>query len=156
VDRQLFDSRSGFEAKLALCIGRARLLLQMFDPDFSSWQLGSAVNEAALRAFFQGGGRLLLAAHSKEFLEKEAPRFLRLFGAYGPQIECRVTQKQLKSLTDSFCIADGRDIVRRFHADWYRGEACFDDPAATQTSAARFDAIWLETLPGLQAHPAGL
>jgi hypothetical protein len=156
MDRQLFDSRSGFEVKLALCLGRARLTLQMFDPDFAWWQLGSSATDAVLRDFLRNGGRLLLAAHSKEFLQKDAPRFVKLLADFGPQMECRVTQRQLRHLSDSFCIADGRDIVRRFHADYFRGEACFDDPESTKISAERFDAMWVETLPGLQADTTGL
>jgi hypothetical protein len=54
--------------------------------------------------------------------ERDAPRFLRLLGLR-PLIEVRRTSPQLRQLTDSFCIADQRDIVRRFHADHFRGEA---------------------------------
>ena len=81
---------------------------------------------------------------------------LRLLHDFGHLIECRLTSKQLRQLTDSFCIADRRDIVRRFHADHLRGEAVFDAPADIEPYAERFDTIWLESVPGLQANTTGL
>ncbi|UGQ45121.1 DUF7931 domain-containing protein [Massilia endophytica] len=156
MDRQLFDSRSAFQAALQTCMGRARLTLQLFDPDFGWWQLGASSTDAQLRAFLRGGGRLLLAAHSNELIERDHARFLRLLDDYRHQIECRLTPRNLRHLTDSFCIADGRDIVRRFHCDHFRGEVCLDDPESTRNSAERFDAIWMETLPGLQSNTTGL
>lgn len=151
-----FSSRSDFERYIQLCLARAQTSLQLFDPDFSLWQLGSSANDAVLRPFLANGGRLQLVAHSNAKLEKEAPRFLRLLKDYGHALECRLTHANLRHLTDSFCIADGRDIVRRFHADHLRGEAVFDSPADTQTSAERFAAIWLETSPGLHTNTTGL
>ncbi|MBA5686288.1 DUF7931 domain-containing protein [Rugamonas apoptosis] len=151
-----FSSRLEFEQLLQLCLSRARLQLQMFDPDFALWQLGSSATDAILRPFLSGGGKLQLVAHSNAYLEREAPRFLRLLKDYGHAIECRLTHKNLRQLTDSFCIADGRDQVRRFHAEHLRGEAVFDSPPDTQVCAERFIAIWKESSPGLHASTAGL
>lgn len=153
---QAFDTRAGFQAQLAALLGRARVSLHMFDPDYADWQLGSSGSEALLRAFLRGGGRLQLVAHSNSRLERDAPRFLRLLQDYGHLIDCRVTNRSLRHLTDSFCVADERDIVRRFHSDFFRGEADFDAPSSTQTSLERFEGIWAETMPGLHAIVTGL
>jgi len=156
MEKHPFDSRTQFEALLMDCFSRARLTLRMFDPDYAWWKLGHSQTDAVLRKFLHGGGRLLLVAHSNAQLQRDAPRFLTLLQDYSHRIECRLTSKSLKQLTDSFAVADEIHIVRRFHSDHFRGEANFDDPSSTQTSLERFEGIWAETLPGLQADATGL
>lgn len=151
-----FSSRTEFEQQLRECFGRARSRLQWFDPDFTLWGLGTAAVEAELRRFLLGKGELQLVAHQSAFLAQRCPRFLRLLKDYSHAIECRATGKNLRHLTDSFCLADGRHLVRRFHCDHLRGEASFDKPDATTVSAERFAGIWLESDPGLHASTTGL
>lgn len=153
---QPFASRAQFQQQLRLAFSRARLTLQLFDPDFALWELGSADTDALLRRFLAGHGKLELVAHSNAELERHAPRFLRLLKDYGHAIECRLSNRTLRQLTDSFCIADGRDLVRRFHADHLRGEAVYDSPPDTQVCSERYAAIWAETIPGLHASATGL
>ncbi|WP_338765526.1 hypothetical protein [Massilia sp. METH4] len=156
MDRQTFDSRAGFQAALDDCLSRSRLALAMFDPDFGWWELGSARNDALLRAFLRHGGRLRLVAHSNARLERDAPRFLRVLQDYSHLVECRLTNRSIAHLTDSFCIGDERHLVRRFHSDHFRGEAIFHAPMSTQNELERYGAIWAETRPGLQAGITGL
>jgi len=156
VEKHPFDSRTEFEALLLDGFSRARLSLCLFDPDYAWWRLGHSRADAALRRFLQGGGRLRLVAHSNAVLLRDAPRFLKLLQDYAHPIECRVTSKSLKQLTDSFAVADEIHIIRRYHCDHFRGEANFNDPVSTQTSLERFEGIWAETLPGLQADTTGL
>ncbi len=151
-----FSTRAEFEQHVQSCFSRAQLALQLFDPDFAIWSLGSSATDAELRRFLSGGGHLQLVTHSNAHLERNAPRLLRLLKDYGHAIECRITNKSIKQLTDSFCIADSRDIVRRFHAEHFRGEAVFDSPPDTKTSSDRFEAIWHESDPGLHASTTGL
>ncbi|ELX10135.1 hypothetical protein Jab_2c22220 [Janthinobacterium sp. HH01] len=151
-----FTTRAEFLQHLSSCIARAEHTLTMFDPDFHIWELGASSTDAQLRHYLKNGGRLQLAAHEGRAVERDAPRFLRLIKDYGHLVEVRRTSQQLRQLTDSFCIADDRHIVRRFHADHFRGEAVFDGPEDTQTSAERFLTIWLESAPGLYANSTGL
>lgn len=151
-----FSSRAEFQQHLATCLSGAQQTLQMFDRDYASWELGSSNTDAQLRRFLRGGGRLQLVAHEGRQMERDAPRFLRLLRDYGHLIEVRRTSQQLRQLTDSFCIADQRDIVRRFHADYFRGEAVFNGPDDLQTSLERFLTIWIESGPGLYANSTGL
>lgn len=153
---QPFTSRAQFQEQLRLSFSRAKLKLQLFDPDFAWWQLGSAEVDALLRRFLAGHGKLELVAHSNAELEAHAPRFLRLLKDYGHAVECRLTSKNLRQLTDSFCIGDQRDLVRRYHADHLRGEAVYDSPPDTQVCSERYAAIWAETIPGLHASTTGL
>ena len=151
-----FTTRAEFAQHLASCLSRAQHTLQMFDPDFAIWELGSSATDAQLRHFLRNGGRLQLVAHDAAHVTREAPRFLRLLKDYNHAIECRRTGSQLRQLTDSFCIADERDIVRRFHAAHLRGEAVFDSPPDTKTSLERFLTIWLESDASLYVNSAGL
>jgi hypothetical protein len=151
-----FNSRSEFAAQVRAVIGRAGLTLQLFDPDFQTFPLGEADVEAGLRAYFVNGGNLQLVLHQPQHIERNYPRFLRLLRDFGHRIECRATPPGLQQLTDSFCIADGVHIARRFHADHMRGEAAFDDPVASEISKERFAALWLESRPTLAAGTTGL
>ena len=151
-----FSSHAEFGAHFLACIGRANGSLLMFDPDFAVFPLGSSATDAALRAFFGRGGHLQLAMHLSSHIEREYPRFMRLLTDYSHKIECRVTNRQLRNLTDSFCIADSIHIVRRFHSDHMRGEAAFDSPTSTEISQERFTGIWAESAPGLHATTTGL
>lgn len=153
-----FSTRGQFEALVLQCLERAHLRLQLFDPDFSSWPFNSATAIAHLRKFLLSNkkGKLEIVMHKTGHLERACPRFMRLLADFPTMIECRVTQKNLAQLTDSFCIADALHIVRRFHADHFRGEAAFDSPPSTQLSADRFADIWLASEPGLHANILGL
>jgi uncharacterized protein YjiS (DUF1127 family) len=151
-----FDTRAAFQQRLGDVLARARTTLVMFDPDYAPFRLGAPDVDAALRRFLHDGGRLRLALHDTAHLEREAPRFLRLLRDYAHAIECRRTPRALRDLTDSFCIADDLHIVRRFHSDHMRGEAAFDAPQQTELSRLRFDGIWAESQPGLQASVTGL
>jgi hypothetical protein len=151
-----FSTRAEFGEHLLRCLSGASQTLQMFDPDFSLWELGSSGTDTVLRRFLAGHGKLQLVAHSNAHLERHAPRLLRLLKDYGHAIECRLTNKSVRHLTDSFCIADGRDMVRRFHSDHLRGEAVFHAQTETQLYLDRFEAIWQETGPGLHADATGL
>ncbi|PWF47793.1 DUF7931 domain-containing protein [Massilia glaciei] len=153
---QRFSTHLEFEEKFQLCIARSRSVLQLFDPDFAVFPLGSSETEAALRAFLAAGGSMQLAMHRSAHIEKHYPRFLRLIRDYNHKVECRVTSRSLHQLTDSFCVGDRAHIVRRFHCDHTRGEADFDAPVSTEISLERFAAIWVESLPGLHPTTTGL
>jgi hypothetical protein len=151
-----FSTHAEFGAHFLDCIGRAQSSLVLFDPDFAVFPLGSSDTDAALRAFLARGGHIQMAMHLTSHIEREYPRFMRLLKDYSHRIECRVTNRQLRTLTDSFCIADGVHIVRRFHSDHMRGEAAFNSPPSTEISQERFIGIWAESLSGLHATTTGL
>ena len=155
-EQNRFSTRTEFEQHFQACVAQSDATLFLFDPDFSVFPLGSSETDAALRHFLRRGGHLQLAMHQTEHIQRQYPRFLRLLQDYSHRIECRVTNRQLRTLTDSFCIGDGHHIVRRFHSDHMRGEAVFNAPLATEISRERFIGIWAESLPGLRATTTGL
>lgn len=148
-----FSTPTEFGALIRQCLARACRRIQLFDPDFSAWPLGCVDVIDTLHQFLRSGtvGRLELAMHNPVHLEQNCPRFLALLTDYSHAIECRVTPKNLQLLTDSFCVADGINTVRRFHSDHFRGEAEFDSSAGAVICAERFSAIWAESRPVLQS-----
>jgi hypothetical protein len=151
-----FDTRAGFDTWFRACLAAANISLDLFDPDFSVFPLGSIEVEAALRAFFVRGGVLRLAMHTPSHIERHTPRFVRLLRDYSHRIECRVTPGRLRELTDSFCIADDLHVVRRFHSDHMRGEAAFASIGAVDVPRHRFNALWEESQVTLQSTKTGL
>jgi hypothetical protein len=151
-----FDTRRELEAQWRALLDRARGRLDLFDPDFAAYPLGAPDVEARLRAFLQAGGMLRLALHDTAHVERSCPRFLRVLRDYGHRIECRQTPRSLRHLGDSFALADGLHVVRRFHCDHMRGEAAFDAPASVELPAQRFDALWEESRSTLAPSVTGL
>lgn len=151
-----FDTRAQFQQALHVLLAQAHATLDLFDPDFSLFTLGTPDSDAALRRFLHAGGTLRLAMHDSQWLEREAPRFLRLLRDYSHRVECRLTPRGLHQLTDSFAIADGIHVVRRYHSDHLRGAAAFDAPLESDLPRERFTAIWSESLPGLHPTVTGL
>jgi hypothetical protein len=151
-----FDTRLECEAQFRACLAASSAQLQMFDPDFSVFPLGSRDVDAALRSFLAHGGTIELAMHSSTHIERHYPRFVQLLRDFSHLVECRLTGRGLRQLTDSFCIGDGVHIVRRYHSDHMRGEAAFDTPAAAELARERFAAIWDESRPALHPTTTGL
>jgi hypothetical protein len=151
-----FDTRAEFQRLLAEVLARAQVSLDLFDPDFALFRLGDPDVDAVLRRYLVGGGQVRLAMHGSAHIERHFPRFLRLLRDHGHRIECRITHKGIRQLTDSFCIADATHLVRRFHSDHLRGEAAFDAPQEADVPRERFAAIWEESKPGLHPTTTGL
>ena len=151
-----FDTRLDCAAQFHACDDATTTTLFAFDADFAAFPLGGTSIDTALRACLARGARLRLALHDSAHIERHYPRFLRLLRDHGHLCECRQTPRALRQLTDSFCIGDGRHIVRRFHGGHMRGEASFDQPAACELAQRRFDAIWEASQPALQLFKTGL
>jgi hypothetical protein len=151
-----FDMRRDLQLQWRALLARATTRLDLFDPDYSVFPLGAPDVEATLRAFLQGGGMLRLALHDTRFIQQSCPRFLGLARYYGERIECRQSPRSLRHLSDSFALADGMHVVRRFHCDHMRGEAAFDSPGAVELPAQRFEALWEESCVTLSPSVTGL
>ena len=151
-----FDTRRELQAQWRALLGRAVHRLDLFDPDFAHFPLGAPDVEATLRAFLRGGGRMRLALHDPGYIERACPRFLGIVRYYSEQVECRRSPRSLRQLSDSFALADGLHVVRRFHCDHMRGEAAFDAPAELELPAYRFDALWEESTAILSPTVTGL
>ena len=153
-----FSSRAEFHELTLLCIQNADGRIQLFDPDFAVWQLGDSRVAEALQQFLgrRNTNRLQLEMHRTAHLQHNCPRFMALFKMFSHAIECRITPRNLQNLTDSFCLSDDIHLVRRFHADHFRGTATFNSAQDAQVTIERFSGIWTESLPGLHVTSLGL
>jgi transposase len=151
-----FSSRTEFAQQLHAGMARARRTLDLFDPDFALFGLGTSEVDKILRDFLRQGGHMRLAMHRTTQIEQACPRFLRLLRDLGHRVECRVTNRSLSQLTDSFCIVDDADVVRRFHSDHARGEASSGVPGAADICKERFAGIWVESKLALHPTTTGL
>lgn len=150
-----FDTRFEFDVQFRACLAAARTRLDLFDPDFAVFPLGTSEADAMLRDFLKHGGVLRLAMHTPAWIERHYPRFLRLLRDYSHGVACRVTPRSLHGLTDSFCIVDDTHVLRRFHSDHMRGEMSFASPGSVDLPRHRFDALWEESQAILQSTKTG-
>lgn len=153
-----FDTMRQFHQHLLVIMGRAQRNLFMFDPDFSRWNLQEKQTAAILRQFLLSAryAHIQIATHNAKYLERACPHFLQLLREFGGAIECRETHKNIKHLSDSFCVADDVHVVRRFHCDHMRGAAEFDSKQNCAVPLERFLNIWDAADPCLGASTLGL
>jgi hypothetical protein len=156
MENRPFSTRLTFEQEIGRCLARANQRLDLFDPDFSLWQLGSSRFDAELRRFLAGKGQIRMLAHDYDHLKHRCPRFVRLLRDFSHVIECRVTHPNERHLTDSFCIADDLHLVRRFHCDHARGVAAFDAAPEAIMCGKRFSEVWQRAADGMQIGTTGL
>jgi hypothetical protein len=55
-----------------------------------------------------------------------------------------------------FAIADGKDLVIRFHHERARGKHCTDDPQSTSVHVAQFETLWTSGETGPNGVQLGL
>lgn len=151
-----FSTRVEFAEQICQCLARASERLDLFDTDFSLWQLGTAAMDDQLRRFLNGKGQIRMLAHDPSYLKQHCPRFLRLLREFSHAIECRIIHPSERHLSDSFCIGDGQHLVRRFHRDHPRGEATFDAQANASICSERFNEIWRLSTATINVGVTGL
>lgn len=153
-----FDGINEFHRHLRDIFARAQHSLQLFDPDFSQWELQKKEVIDLLRQFLLANrnARLQIVSHHVKFLEQECPHFLLLLRDFGHAMECRETRKHIRNLSDSFCVADGIHVVRRFHCDHMRGAAEFDSVVNSAMPLERFTQIWDESDIALRSTVLGI
>lgn len=151
-----FDTLAGFQQAELQALALADSEICMFDPNFALWQMNSPQLEQLLRSFLLGKrqARLLLAMHDPGHLQHKCPRFMKLLRDFSTSIECRVTPKHLRTLTDSFCVIDQIHQLRRFHCDHVRGE--FAQYADCSINLGRFAQIRDESQQQIHATTLGL
>ena len=156
MESRSFSTRLEFEQEIGRCLARANQRLDLFDPDFSLWQLGSSRFDAELRRLLIGKGHIRILAHDYSHLKQQCPRFLHLLRDFSHAIECRVTHSNERHLTDSFCICDDLHLVRRFHCDHARGVAAFDAAPQATACSKRFEELWPRANDAMQIGTTGL
>jgi len=153
----LLRSRGEFgEAVLAALASTARELA-LLDRDFADWPLETRAGSAALEALLAGSAdaRLRVLVADPDWLERRAPRFLQLRLRHRESIACRRLAPG-RAATEGLLIGDGLHLLRRAHADAFRGRLALSSPANAEPALRRFDALWDEAVPCLAATTLGL
>jgi hypothetical protein len=154
----LFRSRGEFGEAVLTALASCGHELALLDRDFADWPLDSPAGSTALEALLAGGTgapRLRLLVSDPDWLERRAPRWMRLRLRYREAIGCRRLAPG-HAVTEGLLIGDRRHLLRRAHADRFRGRLSLASPAAAEPALRRFDALWDEAIPCLPATTLGL
>ena len=142
--RANFDSEADYRRAIDLVLERADRALYVFDRDLTRMQFDTAERSGLLTEFAARSGprRLCIVLHDPVPLTLRMPRVLAVIRRFAHVIEVRQAPDECRHLADCHVLADGAHAVRRFHADWARGEWTLDDAAATGPWWARFEELW--------------
>jgi len=153
----LVRSRGEFhEAVFAVLQATCRDIL-LADRSFEDWPLESLAGSEALEQVLvrDPRARLRVLVADPEWLERHGARFALLRQRHRERIACRRIPMRLFDGT-GVLIGDRRHLLRRAHADRFRGRLLLSAPADVEPVAVRHDALWDESAPCLSATTLGL
>lgn len=155
---EIFDTRAAYHQAIDTVLAVAKHELCIFDPDIKDLDLDSRVRADAIAAFLAGGRdrSLRVVLHDPDHLIRNSPRMMGLLRRYSHSFFVRQTPEPLRNLADAFVLADGVSGVIRFHSDHFRGKMLLEQPVAIHDWHQRFEALWLESVPGASATQLGL
>lgn len=155
---EIFDTRAAYQQAIDTVLAVAKKELCIFDPDIKDLDLDSRVRADAISAFLAGGRdrSLRVVLHDPDHLIRNSPRMMGLLKRYSHSFSVRQTPEPLRNLADAFVLADGVSGVIRFHSDHFRGKILLEQPVAVHDWHQRFEALWLESVPGASATQLGL
>jgi hypothetical protein len=153
-----FDSESGYRAAIDRTLALAVREIRIFDRDLARMGLDDSTHVAALRAFLAAGRarRIRIVLHDTGPLERQMARLLTLLRSHAHAIEVRRTPEHLRSLADSWVIADQSHGTVRFHEDQPRGRLVIGAANEIQPWWQRFDDLWEQSEPCSPGAVTGL
>jgi len=152
----LFRSRGEFTEAVLAALSASRRELLLLDHDFSDWPLDTPLGVGLLSTFLADPvARLRVLVADPDWLERRAARFMATRRRHAAAIECRQVPAALAD-GEGLLLGDRVHAMRRAHHDFFRGRLSLADPPTVEPLAARFDALWDESLPCLTAHTLGL
>lgn len=153
----LVRSRGEFHEAVLAALQATRRDLLLADRSFEDWPLESAAGSEALERVLLGDprSRLRVLVADPEWLERHGARFAVLRHRHRDRIACRRIPVRLFDGT-GVLIGDRRHLLRRAHADRFRGRLSLSAPAEVEPVAVRHDALWDESTPCLSATTLGL
>lgn len=156
--QETFDTRATYQQAVDAILAAAKKEICIFDSDAKALELDSRAR-ADLIADFLAGSRdhnLRIVLHDLDHLTRYSPRMMQLLKRYSHSLSIRQTPEPLRNIADSFVLADAVSGVIRFHADHFRGKVLLEDPLEIHDWHQRFEALWLESIPGTSATHIGL
>ena len=153
-----FDTRSAYMEAIDAVLSAAHKEVCIFDADLKDLNFESRERAEAIGTFLSGGRdrSLRVVLHDPEHLSRSSPRMMELLRRYGHCFSVRQTPESLRTLADSFVLADESSGVIRFHADHFRGKLLVNQPLEIHDWQQRFENLWLESLPAVSATHLGL
>lgn len=155
---ELFDSEAGYRAAIDATLAAAQGEIRIFDRDLRRMGIDDATHVARLDGFLVGdrSRRLRLVLHDLDPLEKTMPRLITLIREYLHAIEVRRTPEHLRSLADSWMLADRSHGAIRFHEGHPRGKLVAGAENEIRPWWLRFDDLWEQSEPCSPGAVTGL
>lgn len=154
-----FDTYAAYRAHLLDTVRRAEHSLLIFDPDLAQTGLEDAAGISAIDALARataGEERIRILLRSAEHIERHCPRLLRLVERYGQRMRIKLIGEGMAVPDSSFVIADGSQLVTRFHHDRPRGKRIGGANPETARYAAQFETMWTSARNGPTGAPLGI
>lgn len=155
---ELFDTRAAYRKAVDTVLSTAKREICVFDTDIKDLEFDARIRADAIAAFLAGGRdrSLRIVLHELYHIDRYSPRLLGLLKRYSHCFSIRQTPEPLRGISDSFMLADKTSGVIRFHSDHFRGKLLLEHPMEIHDWRQRFEALWLESVPGTSATYLGL
>jgi hypothetical protein len=155
-ESRLFSFRSEFQQAVLEVLTRSRHSLALRDNDFSDWPIESpAAIEQLARLLKLPGARLRLVVHAPDWLERHGTRFAQLRRSCPGTIECRQAPASIAP-GEGLLIGDNLHLMRRAHYQAFRGRLMLAMPQEVEAWRPKFEMLWEESTPCLNATTTGL
>lgn len=153
----LVRSRGEFQEAVLTALRATRRDLVLADRSFQDWPLETAAGSDALERVLREDprARVRMLVADPDWLERHGARFALLRQRHRERIACRRVPATLFD-GSGVLIGDREHLLRRAHADHFRGRLTLAAPADVEPVAARHDALWDESTPCLSATTLGL
>lgn len=151
-------SKADFATALDGVIGLATRTLRIFDPTAADFGFNNPRREEQLARFLRARrtNRLQIAVHDPRVIQQSSPRLMRVLRLFSHAIAIHRTIEAIRSIDDVLVIADDQHCIRRPHHERTRGVVLLHDPVETREWLNRFNAIWEQSDPSVNATTIGL
>lgn len=153
-----FDTHAAYLKAVDTVLAAAKKEICVFDADAKNLEFDTRARADLIAAFLAGGRdrSLRIVLHELDHATRYAPRLMGLLKRYSHCFSIRQTPAPLRNLSDAFVLADRSGGVIRFHSDHFRGKLLLEHPVEIHDWHQRFEALWLESTPGISASCLGL
>jgi hypothetical protein len=136
----------------------AQRSVRVFDVDLSGMGWNGAARAERIGAFLKAGNgaTLQIAVHDTGWIERSCPRLVGLLRVYGHALTIRRTGESARHAMDPLVIVDDRHFLHRFDIAQPRAAFAIEMPDEAKPLAGRFDEIWADAEPGVNATVLGL
>jgi len=156
--QEMLETIAAQTAAIDEMIGYAQRLIRIFDVDLSEMGWTNPARIDRLAGFLRGSrqARLEIIVHDTRYIEGRCARLTGLQRLFGEVVTIRRTGPDARSAMDPLVIVDGQHYLHRFHAEQPRAALGILQPQVATPLTQRFEEIWANGEPGVQAAVLGL